>query len=170
MNILKKIKELEERLEDMTIIDSEDILAVETGLGTELRFQDPPDDTEEVTNEYNGMFKVVAYQDEEVIKYKVINGQDPESDYCGYVQLAGSTNSFTLPVAVLSGMTTPRCYLVTKKDSENLGHYIAEIRHYDGSIALAQEDWIQLADWNSDGNGVLQIWDKGSHLINYRWV
>ncbi len=48
MNILAKIKELEERLDDIEIIENEYIEPVETGLGTELIIKNQPTPAEDV--------------------------------------------------------------------------------------------------------------------------
>jgi hypothetical protein len=111
---------------------------------------------------YNGQFKVV--KDGET--YKVINGADPNSAYCGYVGLPG-VPQIGISVPVKTGMTTPVCYLRTKKDGES---YVSAVYEYDGTSPADNEDWVQLAAWNSTLDNVEQVWTGNNHFINYRWM
>jgi hypothetical protein len=118
------------------------------------------------SSEYNGQFKVIKYTEGETTLYKVINGAAPDSPYCGYVGLPGIPQ-ITIPVVVKTGMTTPVCYLRTKKDGES---YVSAVYENDGTSPAENEDWVQLGVWNSTLDDVEQVWTSNNHFINYRWM
>ena len=86
MNILDRIKKLEEEVKCLRIIDSEDIVAEDTGLGIALHLEDPFMD-ESSGDSYEGYFKVVDFSDGNTQQVIVFDGGfEPEDApaYAGY--------------------------------------------------------------------------------------
>lgn len=100
MNLLERIKYLEEKVKSFWIIDSEDVIAEDTGMGIALHLEDPyVDDAEAEGDTYKGYFKVVDIStpavpakdgnpaQAAVAKIKIINGINADDTNCfkGYI-------------------------------------------------------------------------------------
>lgn len=83
MNILERIKELEENVESLRIIDTEDIIAEDTGLGIALHLEDHFADSED-NDAYNGYFKVIQTAPN---KIKIVDGNGLGNAKCGYATI-----------------------------------------------------------------------------------
>ena len=84
MNILERIKKLEQESKYFRIIDSEDIIAEDTGMGVMLHLEDPFEDSEDDGDTYKGYFKVIQTADN---KIKIVDGMDEEAANCGNVSV-----------------------------------------------------------------------------------
>ena len=82
MNILERIKKLEEAIEEWQIIDSEDIIAEDTGMCIVLHLEDPTVDAAESGNYYTGFFRIVA-DDEKENTINIVDGTDTLGENCG---------------------------------------------------------------------------------------
>jgi hypothetical protein len=161
MSILKRITALEERVEELWIIDTEDIMAEDTGDGIALHLQSPNNAEPASADGYEGYFKVVKIDDTNV---KVIDGALPDADICGYVRASGqsihiSTKQFTASAG--------SCYVRIWYDDETK-KYNAELKIASELPSVAHEVNIELAtiDIAEDRLTIVQRWKDGEIDIN----
>jgi hypothetical protein len=163
MNILERIKQLEKDVKALRIIDTEDINAVDTGLGIELYLEDPDADEENGGDTYEGYFKAADISTAEEQKIVIYDGgYEPEDapDIAGYAVINDIELSVGKQELVITGGAYVYAEFVALLDSKGNPVSIDTPAIVQYAERKAPEDnkfrrLLKIVDWN-DETGVIE--------------
>ena len=166
MTIIERIKKLEKEVKALRIIDSEDIIAENTGLGVFLHLEDYQE-MEEGDN-YEGYFKVIDCSTAESQKIAVIDGGftiDDAPDESGYAVI----NDQDLPVAkfTLTITGTAYIYAVFGINAENIMDtpLIKQSTEREDFEENKLKILLAIVDWDNDSGGITGIRQQHHGMI-----
>jgi hypothetical protein len=162
MSILERITALEERVEELRIIDTEDIMAEDTGDGIELHLQSPGNAEPASADGYEGYFKVIKSGE----NLAVVDGADPSATIAGYTK-AGNVR-IAVNKAEIDVSQQGYIYIETTYEYS----YKCEIKYTASFNVPPDSDGKHIriiADYSDYGNKIIQRL-YGENEITGKWV
>lgn len=111
---------------------------------------------------YIGYFKVIDASEGDAFKVKVIDGKDPDGEYCGYTDIVGK-----VPVAILDNPADKLIILSAEYDTEDQNYKLEIVAKTEAEVKGLC--YFLLAEVKSD-RSILQRWEAGTINFGERYV
>ena len=111
---------------------------------------------------YLGYFMVIDASEGDAFKVKVIDGKDPDGEYCGYTDIVGK-----VPVAILDNPAGKLIILSAEYDTEAQNYKLEIVAKTEAEVSGLC--YFLLAEVKSD-RSILQRWEAGTINFGERYV
>lgn len=117
--------------------------------------------SQQLTDGYNSYFKVIDASEGDAFKVKVIDGKDPDGEYCGYTDIG------IVPVTILDNPADKLIILSAEYDTEAQNYKLEIVAKTEAEVKGLC--YFLLAEVKSD-RSILQRWEAGTINFGERYV